>query len=148
MVEPRQFIDELREKFGVPYPLADRRPLVSGKQLVYDAQTATQLDAEFCLVAVIDKQYLLTPPGDAFVHRVDWDGDTAAAWRPHPNPGSPVRISPEIRFGKPAIKGISTEALWEQADIGEEIEGVADTYNLAVADVRWALAYENARRAA
>jgi uncharacterized protein (DUF433 family) len=115
---------------------------------VYDAQTATQLAAEFCLVTVVGDQYLLTPPGDAFVHRVDWEGDHAAAWRPDPNPASPVRVSPDIRFGRPAIKGISTEAVWEQVEVGEEVEDIADVYGLAPADVRWALAYENARQAA
>ena len=35
------------------------------------------------------------------------------SWRPHDDPHSPVRMAPDVRFGKPAIKGISTEALWE-----------------------------------
>jgi hypothetical protein len=67
MVELRAFIDHLRDSFGVPYPLADRRPLVSGRQLVYDAQTAAQLGVEYCLVACVDEQLLLTGPGESFV---------------------------------------------------------------------------------
>jgi uncharacterized protein (DUF433 family) len=148
MVELRKFIDELREKFGVPYPLADRRPLVSGRKLVYDAQTTVQLGAEFCLVSVVNEQLLLTPPGYAFVQRIQWDGDVAVAYRPDPNPDSPVRIAPDVRFGRPAIKGITTEAIWEQAEVGEDIDDIADVYSIGVADVRWALAYENAQHAA
>ena len=34
MVELRAFIDLLGERFGVPYPLADRRPYVAGRDLV------------------------------------------------------------------------------------------------------------------
>lgn len=147
MIELRGFIDQLRDQFGVPYPLADRRPLVSGRQLVYDAQTAVQLDAEFCLVSVVNGQLLLTAPGQAFVQRIEWDGDTAIRYRPDPNPDSPVRIEPDIRFGRPAIKGISTEAIWEQSEVGEEIEQIAQVYGLAVTEVRWALAYENAKSA-
>ncbi|GAA4678404.1 hypothetical protein Prum_042760 [Phytohabitans rumicis] len=147
MVELRAFIDQLRDQFGVPYPLADRRPLVSGRQLVFDAQSAVQLGAEFCLVSVVNGQLLLTPPGQAFVERIEWDGDIAIRYRPDPNPDSPVRIEPDVRFGRPAIKGISTEAIWEQAEVGEETDQIAQVYGLDVADVRWALAYENAKSA-
>lgn len=148
MVELRRFMDLLRDDFGVPYPLADRRPYVSGRQLVYDAQTAAGLDAEFCLVAVAGDQLLLTPPSQAFVERVEWDGDVAAGWRPDPNPRSTVRVSPTVRFGRPAVKGVSTEVVWEQAEADEDIETIADVYQLTLADVRWALAYETSLRAA
>lgn len=148
MPELRRFIDELRDRFGVPYPLADRRPLVSGRNLVYDAQSAAQLGAEYCLVSVLNEQLLLTPPGFTFAERLEWDGDLPVAYRPDPHPDSPVRIEPDMRFGKPAIKGISTEVIWEQADVGEEVDAIAEVYRLDVADVRWALSYENAQRAA
>jgi uncharacterized protein (DUF433 family) len=148
MVELRKFIDNLRDAFDVPYPLADRRPFVSGHQLVYDAQTAAGLGAEYCLVAVADNQLLLTPPSQAFLERVDWEGNVAATWRPDSNPKSPVRVSPTVRFGRPAVGGVSTEVIWEQDEVGEDVEEIASTYALSVADVRWALAYENAVRAA
>jgi uncharacterized protein (DUF433 family) len=136
MAELRAFIDRLREDFGVPYPLAHQRPLVSSRELVLEAQEATGLSAEYCLVAV--------------------------GYRPDSNPESPVRISPDVRFGRPAIKGISTEVLWEQAEVlweqaevlweqadsGEDVDEIADVYGLTVADVHWALAYENSLRAA
>jgi uncharacterized protein (DUF433 family) len=148
MVELRAFIDLLREQFGVPYPLADRRPYVAGKKLVLQAQLAAGLDPEYCLVVAVGNQLLLTPPSAAFVERVTWDGDVAAGWRPDPNPGSPVRILPDVRFGRPSIKGISTEAIWEQDEAGVDVEEIADVYRLDVADVRWALGYENSQRAA
>jgi uncharacterized protein (DUF433 family) len=148
MVELRAFICLLREKFGVPYPLADRRPFVAGKKLVLQAQAEAGLDPEYCLVAVVGNQYLLTPPSQAFVERVSWDGDVAAGWRPDANPGSPVRILPDVRFGRPSIKGISTEVIWEQDEAGMDVEQIAEVYQVKVADVRWALAYENSQRAA
>ncbi|SCL17563.1 DUF433 domain-containing protein [Micromonospora inyonensis] len=148
MVELRAFIDLLREQFGVPYPLADRRPYVAGKKLVLEAQAEAGLDPEYCLVAAVGNQLLLTPPSAAFVERVTWDGDIAAGWRPDPNPQSPVRILPDVRFGRPSIKGISTEVLWEQDEAGLDVEEIAETYQLDVPDVRWALAYENSQRAA
>jgi uncharacterized protein (DUF433 family) len=148
MPELRNFIDHLREDFGVPYPLAHRRPFVAGQKLVLKAQADAGLDPEFCLVVAVGGQLLLTYPSEAFLARVTWDGDIAAGWRPDANPDSPVRILPDIRFGRPSIKGISTETLWEQADVGEDVEDIAEVYGLEVADVRWALGYENSQRAA
>jgi uncharacterized protein (DUF433 family) len=148
MGELRKFVELLRDEFEVPYPLADRRPFVSGRQLLYDAQTAAGLGAEFCLVAVASDQLVLTAPSEQFFERVDWDGDIASAWRPAADRESPVRVSPLIRFGKPCVGGVSTEIIWEQAEVDENIEDIAGTYQLSVADVRWALAYENAVRGA
>ena len=146
MAELRTFVDRLRGDFGVPYPLADRRPYVSGRQLVFEAQAAAGLDPDFCLVAVANDQLLWTPPSEAFYERVDWEGDVAAAWRPDPR--SPVRVSPTVRFGRPSVNGVSTEVVWEQAEVGEDIGTIAEVYQLSRADVRWALAYENSAHAA
>jgi uncharacterized protein (DUF433 family) len=148
MVELRAFIDLLREGFGVPYPLADRRPYAAGRKLVLEAQAAAGLDPDYCLVAMVGGQLLLTPPSASFVERVTWDGDVAAGWRPDPNPESPVRILPDVRFGRPSVKGVSTETIWEQDEVGVDVEEIAEVYQLNVADVRWALAYENSQRAA
>ncbi|MGH3587087.1 MAG: DUF433 domain-containing protein, partial [Pseudonocardia sp.] len=123
-------------------------PYVSGRQLVYEAQTEAGLAAEFCLVAVADDQFLLLPPSDAFLRRVEWNGNVAAAWRPAANDSSSVRISPTMRFGRPAVGGVSTETIWEQVEADEEIDTIAEVYQVSVSDVRWALAYENSRRAA
>jgi uncharacterized protein (DUF433 family)/DNA-binding transcriptional MerR regulator len=148
MAELRAFVDELRDKFKVPYPLADRRPLVMGRQLVYEAQEATRLDPDYCLVAHANGQLLLTGVSEQFVQRVTWDGDAAVGWRPHSEPDSPVLISPDVRFGRPAVRGVSTEAIWEQSDDGEDVDAIAETYGLTAREVHWALAYENTQRAA
>jgi uncharacterized protein (DUF433 family) len=147
MAELRFFIDELRERIGVPYPLADRRPYVGdGRRLVSEIQDEVGLDPEFCLVAVVREQLVLTPASDAFVQRVTWQDEIAATWRPHDDPRSPVRMSPDLRFGRPEVKGISTEALWEHIGSGEDVEETADAFGLNADDLRWALAYENSAR--
>jgi uncharacterized protein (DUF433 family) len=148
MAELRAFIDKLRERYGVPYPLADRRPFVAERQLVIEAQDEAGLAPEFCLVAVVRDQPLLTPPAESFFDRVTWDGDLAAAWRPHEDKRSPVRMRPDLRFGRPAVGGISTEVLWEHIDGGEDIDEVAAAFDLSSDDVRWALSYETAARTA
>jgi uncharacterized protein (DUF433 family) len=148
MAELRSFIDLLRERYGTPYPLADHRPYVSGRELLSQAQDASGLDAEFCLVAEVRGQLVLTSPADSFVKRVTWDGDLAAGWRPHDDPLSPVRIAPDLRFGRPAVAGVSTEVLWEHAEAHEDVRDIAEAFDLSVEAVRWALAYETSARAA
>ena len=130
MAELRAFIDRLRSEYGIPYPLADRRPFVADRQLMHDAQDAAQLDPEFCLVAEVRGQFVLTAPSDEYFHRVTWDGDNAVGWRPHDVPESPVRMDPDLRFGKPAVHGISTEAIWEHADGGESDSEIAEAFGL------------------
>jgi uncharacterized protein (DUF433 family) len=147
MAELRAFIDLLRDELGVPYPLADRRPYVLNRQLVEEVQASLGLDPEWCLVAKVNGQLILTPASENFLERVEWEGDRAAGWRPAADISSPVRINPEVRFGRPAIKGISTDVIWEQEDAGEDVQDLAETYGLTVADVHWALSYENSRRA-
>ena len=149
MGQLRAFVDKLREEFGVPYPLAHHRPFVGpDRQLVLRAQEAAGLDGEFWLVAVASDQLILTYPAEAFVERVTWDHDLPSAWRPHDDERSPVRMNPELRFGRPAVKGISTDVLWEHAEAGEDIEETARAFDLQPDDVRWALAYETSLRAA
>ena len=77
-----------------------------------------------------------------------WGGDLAAGWRPHDDRLSPVRMDPEVRFGLPAIDGIRTEILWEHSESGETEEDIASEFDLPVASVRWAFAYETSARAA
>ena len=147
LAELRSFIDKLREKLGVPYPLAHARPWVGeGKRLLLDAQSKAQLDPEFCLVAEVSGQLVLTSASEAFVRRVRFEGDVAVGWRPHDDPESPIEMQPNVRFGRPAIKGISTEAIWEHLQADESDEEVAEQFGLELDDVRWAMAYESAPR--
>jgi len=147
MAELRAFIDQIRREFGVPYPLADRRPYISGKELLSEAQDAAGLAVDFCLVAVVRGQYVLAPPADSFYKRVTWDGNTAAAWRPHDDPHSPLLTRPGSRSGRPAVKGISTEIIWEHSQADETVADIASEFDLSEYDVWWALAYETSARA-
>ncbi|HEX8094492.1 DUF433 domain-containing protein [Jatrophihabitans sp.] len=147
MTELRAFIDLLRNEYGVPYPLAHQQPFVSGRQLVLEAQTATKLGAEFCLVAFANDQLILTTPSQEFVERVRWVDDIAVAWRPHDDPNSPVVMTPDVRFGRPAVGGISTDVILEHEQAGEETSEIASAFGLPIDSVQWALAYEISARA-
>lgn|SRR5215472_2950940 len=147
--ELRDFIDRLRDEFQVPYPLADRRPYVgSGRKLLIDLQNRSQLDPEFCLVAVANGQEVLTAPGEEFFERVEWTGNEPTAWRPASDPASPVRVNPLVRFGRPAVSGISTEAIAGELEAGASVQEVAEDFGLNPDEVRWAHSYELAQQAA
>jgi uncharacterized protein (DUF433 family) len=50
--------------------------------------------------------------------------------------------------GRPAIKGISTEAIWGHEQAEQTVSDIAADFNLDEEDVRWALAHETSARAA
>jgi uncharacterized protein (DUF433 family) len=147
MAELRAFIDLLRERIEIPYPLADRRPYVAGRRLVLEAQEQAGLDPDFWLVVDVRGQLMLLSPSDEFVQRVTWEGDVAARWRPHDDQASPMEIDPDLRGGRPAVGGISTSVIWEHDDAGEDHEDLAMDFGLTVEQVRWALAFETSLRA-
>ena len=145
--EIRQFIRRLRDEEGVPYPLAHYRPWVgNGPRLLLRVQERSSLRGDLWLVARTSDQPVLTPPAASFISRVDWQDDLAAGWRPHDDQNSPVRCRPTHRFGRPAISGISTSAIFEHIYGGEDDEDVAAQFGLEVEDVGWARSYELSRR--
>jgi len=148
MLELRNFIERLRDRLGVPYPLADQRPWVAERKLVVEAQDEARLGADFALVAPVSGQYMLLPAAQAFYDRVTWADDIAQRWRPDDRSDSPVTIDPDIRFGSPSVGGISTAILFEQSESGEDEKDLAETFGLSLAQVRWALSYELANSAA
>jgi uncharacterized protein (DUF433 family) len=97
---------------------------------------------------VANGQTVLTAPGEEFFERVEWSGDDPATWRPHEDSASSVRINPLVRFGMPAVGGISTEAIAGELDGGASIEEVAEDFGLSPDGVRWAHSYELAQQAA
>ncbi len=139
----RGFITEVRDRLGVPYPLAHQRPWVGeGRRLMVAAQKSSDLPVELWTMWVADTgQILLTAPAESFLERVDFDGDEAVRLRPA-GAGSPVVIDPQIRFGAASVHGIPTEALADQVRAGDPIEMVAADFDLPLDDVIAALDYE------
>ncbi len=146
MTELRDFIDVMRQRTGVTYPLAHYQPFKSGRQVLLQAQTEAGLTGEFALVAHAGDQVLLLPAAQAYVERVVWSDNIASAWRPDADLDSPVIVDPDVRFGRPSVGGISTEILAEQEDAG--VEELAEMFGLTEKQVRWALSYEMAEQAA
>lgn len=51
-----------------------------------------------------------------------------------------------ICYLQPAVRGISTEVLWEHEQVGETVSDIAADFALSDEDVLWALAYETSAR--
>src|SRR5690625_1914407 len=140
--ELRNFITILRKRLGTAYPLATQQPWVFGQKLVLEAQQQAGLPEALWLYEPVGGQGVLPlQPTEAFLKRAVFENDIVARWRPLPD--KPVFIDPELRFGKPSIKGISTQVLWEYSVDGYSTEEIASDFALTITDVRSALDYES-----
>ncbi len=139
--ELREYINEWRDRLGVPYPLAHRRPFAGPGPGLMEAE---ELDGDRFIYRVRDGQRILTPWADAFVQRVDFDVNVAARFWPS-GKDQLVVIDPLRSFGAPTVRGIRTEVLYEMFLAGDPVADVADGYDLNVADIEAAIRYESPR---
>lgn len=137
----RPFMAELRERLGVPWPLAHARPWVADRKLVLEVQETEALDPDLRLVVWESGQLSLAPAAQSFFHKIEFEADVVGRLRPDGRE-SPVVIDPERSFGNPIVKGVPTETLAELFRAGEPLELIADGYELAIADVEAALRFE------
>jgi len=127
MAELRAFVDRLREHSGVPYPLAHCRPFVAGRELVREAQD----DARSRSGVLPGRRGPRPVDPHAGIAGVFRSGHVDRRRRGLAPAWGGARIDPEIRFGRPAVKGISTEVLWEHVESGEDPEGTAEAFGLS-----------------
>jgi uncharacterized protein (DUF433 family) len=141
----RPFIAEMRERTGMPYPLAHCRPLIdhAARKLVYEIQHEVDLPSSMYLVEFEGGQMELAPVASQFLDRVDFDASGAAQRYWPAGKLSPVAIDPKVAFGIPQIRGVRTELIAESIMAGESEAQVAASWGLSAADVRAALAWEN-----
>jgi hypothetical protein len=74
-------------------------------------------------------------------------GDLVTGWRmmtlTHPS-----AFSPTCGSGSRPRPASAPRVIWEHADNGEDEAEIAQAFDLSLSDVRWALSFEAARRAA
>lgn len=144
--EVRIFIDSLRQKLGIPYPLAHFRPFVSSsRRLVIDLQESAGLSPEFALALEVSTgQLVLSGASETFLAKVEFAPDeNQPAVRVFPSGRkSPVVIDANKSFGAPNIRGIRTDVLAELVDAGEDPAQVAHDFGLTVPLVKAAVAFE------
>ena len=141
----RPFISEMRQRFGVPYPLAHCKPFASGRRLLLEVQEDRHLpEALRAVYEVNTGQLILDPRAAGFLERVDFaDGGDQEALRIRPaGKDSPVVIDPMISSGASTVRGTRTEILAEQASAGTSVDEIADDFGMPVELVKAALSYE------
>jgi uncharacterized protein (DUF433 family) len=141
----RPFIADMRQKFGLPYPLAHLQPFTSGRRLLLEAQDQQHLPRALRMIYEVNTgQLILDPRVIGFLDRVDFaDDEDQAAERIRPaGKDSPVVIDPRVASGAAAVRGTRTEVLAEQANAGASVDEIAEDFGMPVHLVKAALSYE------
>ena len=73
---------------------------------------------------------MMTPETNRFFNKVEFDPSGDARRLLPAGPASPVVIDPLVRFGRPSVAGVSTERLWELYNAGEDLNEIAENYEL------------------
>ncbi|HZN19615.1 MAG TPA: DUF433 domain-containing protein [Micromonosporaceae bacterium] len=155
IVRLRPIVQGLRQRLGIPYPLAHLRPLVDPATLalVNELEDAANLDPDLRLVVrVADGQVTLAAPVRQFKmiagygdrHRDDPDSEIVVRLHPLGHRRS-VTIDPLQKFGQPVVRAVPTAVLFEQYSAGDPIELIADSYELTRNQVLDAIEFERQR---
>lgn len=146
----RPFLAQMRNEFGVPYPLAHFKPYVdASRDLVYRLQTQADLPDDLWLVfrGRGDQLRLSPTVANDFLHQVEFAVDgglEALRMRPLGRPSNLV-IDPGVHSGAPSVRGVRTARLAERAEgFGETPDELAREFDLDLSDVKAAIAYEYA----
>ena len=149
MVRMRPVVQELRQRLGVPYPLAHERPYVAGRELVAAVQADVDLDERLAIVEVLRTgQYALSYESRVFVDSIEWQQSDSAnhdsfAARMRPLGGvSPILLDPLRSFGEPVVGSVRTDVIAEEVRAGEPVRSVAESFGISMGDVAAALHYE------
>ena len=142
----RPVIGALRDEFRTLYPLATAKPFVHGRDLVLMLQRQNDLPHPLAIVVLSGQTVLLAQEAERFFRKVEFDSQEAACRLRPAGTASSVVIDPLVRFGRPSVRGVSTDRLWELHDAGEPLAVIATGYDMPEHDVRAAVAYEEQQR--
>ncbi len=139
----RPVVQMLRDRLGVPYPLAHARPYVANRDLVLDVQQQTGITGELAMVVLRNGQLILAPGAEAFVQKIDFEPGGVAVRLYPDNKSSPVVFDPLHDLGEPTVLGIRTASLYRRFVAGESIAAIAGLHKIPEADVEAAIRYES-----
>jgi len=127
----RPVIDELREQFGTPYPLATKRPYVYDKELVLKVQERIDVPASIAIVIRSGQEIMLTPETSRFVKKVEFNPSGQVLRLRPARAAPPVVTDPPMRFRRPHVAGVAAERRGEPEDAGDPLGAVAGGHELA-----------------
>lgn len=146
----RPVIDELRNLFELPYPLATENLYLNGREMVWKLQVENNLPSALAMVVKSGQMMMLADEANSFFNKIEFDpkGDALGeVCRIYPGGvDAYVSIDPLVSFGRPAIGGVATERLWELRAAGEEVSEIAADYEMQEHLVRAGVAFEEMQR--
>lgn len=146
---PLQRLRPLRRKLsselGTPFPFATARPLVSGRELVWNMQQQLGIPEELWIV-VDSGQLVLGSAAESFYQRVTFDADSNEAMAfIVMSADEPVCVNPLLSFGIPTVRGVRAEVVAELSLAGEPASVIVDIYRdhgLTPQDVKTAVEFQ------
>jgi uncharacterized protein (DUF433 family) len=141
----RPAVQLLRREFGTPYPLATAQPYlnVAGRELIMRVQDQTGIERPLWLVIVRSGQLVLADPAQEFADRAEFTGRDRIVSGLRTEADTPdVRIDPLRQTGQPVVRSVPTAVLAEGFRAGEDVDTLADLYELSSDQVLQAIRYE------
>jgi uncharacterized protein (DUF433 family) len=151
----REGIDEAREKYKLPYPLArrhaiflfsDQRRSGHGHIVIRLEGDEDGLDDRYVQLSGKHKgNYLMKQVVEMFLDDLTFDATShlASQYRPMRSTSTAVLMDPHRRFGEPIVEasGYSVEALWHATNAEGSLEAAASEYGVSVEEVELANKY-------
>lgn len=140
----RKALDVAREVTGTDHPFATARFRTDGRSIFLRVAGELAEEAEPVLIDLLKQQYALNRIVEPSLKDLDFDdGGVASRWWPAGR-AKPIVLDPAHAFGRPIIAdvGVTTRALADAAVAEGTVERVARMYEVSVAAVRDAIAFE------
>jgi uncharacterized protein (DUF433 family) len=145
----RQVVQGLRERFDLPYPLANSRLVLFGHDVVLEVEEEVGLGRELSMLRAHDGQLVLAPRARDFFEKVEFAptargrGGEALRMFPDKAASPAVVIDPLRQFGSPVVRNTKTANLYELFRAGDSVASIARGYRLPIEDVEAAIRYES-----
>jgi uncharacterized protein (DUF433 family) len=142
----RQVVQGLRDRCGLPYPLAHSDLYLFGQDVVLEVEEEVGLGRDLSMLRPHDGQLVLAPKAREFFETVAFAPAASGgeALRIFPDrTAPPVVIDPLRQFGSPVVRSTRTENLYELFRAGDSIASIAHGYRLPISDVEAAIRYES-----
>jgi len=140
--EIRKIVEECQTDLGYPRPLTSLKFKTDGRE------TFVSVGDQLLGLRKRRGQRAWNEVLAPFLEELDYRDSYASRWWPLGR-DKPIVIDPDYGFGLPVVNksGVRTEIILERSQSGDSPEQIADDFNLRVADVKEALAYEKTRAA-
>ena len=138
----RDFRDYVAHALNSQYPFAEHRFKTDGKRLVMDSEQFDRAVKGKLIEPARGGQLAWREVIGEKLEEFDYHDGLASRWHVAGR-DKPIIIDPQIAFGAPALRGVTTWILRERFQGGESLRLLADDFDLSTSEVKAALAFEH-----